>query len=362
MAQNLYKVLGVSKTASEAEIKKAYRALAKKYHPDSNKGQAGAADKFKEVSAAFEVLGDKEKRKNYNEFGEDSLRSGFDPDKARHYQKWSKQAAGGGSPFGWQGVDFNGAAGGFSGSGGGAGAGGAGFGSIFEELFGGAGAGMGRRGSAARPPQRNVDSKRDLNIDLATAMRGGKMRLSVETDEPCPQCAGSGRLGQSSQQPCMACQGRGTRLKKQKLSIKIPPRAPDGSNLRIKGKGAVGPAGRHGDLILTIHIKEDSIYRREGKDLFVDLPIRIDEAMKGAKVPLRTPDGRTLTLTIKAGAQSGQSLRLKGQGLGSGKNAGNLVAVLLIRMPNGEIGESTLNDIIKLYQGDELDNGGRDKA
>lgn len=360
MSQDLYKVLGVARDASAAEIKKAYRSLAKKYHPDATGGEPGASEKFKQVSSAFEVLGDKEKRNLYNEFGQESLRPGFDAGKARAYQKWSKQATRGGSPFAWQGVDFGGDAGGFNFSGAGRrpgrgpGAGQAGFGNIIDELFGGGGG----RGGRSGPPQRSLDSERELGVDLGTAMRGGAMRLSVDVDVPCDQCNGRGHLGHSQQQPCMACSGRGTRLKKQRLTVNIPARTPDGSTLRIKGKGSQDGAGRSGDLILSIRIKDDPVFRREGKDLHVELPIRVDEAMHGAKVPLLTPDGRTLTLTVKPGAQSGQSLRLKGQGLGTGKGVGNLVATLSIRLPQ-KVAPKVLEEFSAGYTGDELQGGAR---
>ncbi len=326
MAKGLYQTLGVSRSASANEIKRAYRKLAKKYHPDTSGGKAGAAERFKEVSAAFEVLGDPDRRKLFDEFGDDSLRPGFDAKQARAYQKWSKQSArDGGGP--WQGV----------------GMGGAGAGSGFEDLFGDL---FGARGG---PMQRVQNTARSLEIDLATAMRGGTLKLSLDQQVECPQCHGRGAVGRSKRSVCMACQGQGHSVERQELSVRIPPRAPDGSVLKIKGHGGKGRGGRVGDLRLEIRIQPDPVYRREGKDLHVELPITVDEAVLGGKVSIETPDGRNLTVRVEPGSQSGQALRLKGQGLGSGTRAGNLIATLSIKVPR-QGGEEAARALREAYQ------------
>ncbi|MBN2362059.1 MAG: J domain-containing protein [Deltaproteobacteria bacterium] len=338
MPGDLYSVLGVSRGASEAEIKRAYRKLAKRYHPDVTGGDSRAAEKFKEINGAFDVLGDREKRKLYDEFGEDSLKTGFEPGRARQYKKWADQAGSRGFRHGRTGASPFGDAGGFESEGGFGG-----FEDFFGNIFGG------RPG----PVQRSANVQHELEIDLETAMRGGPMRVTLTREVPCSQCQGSGRTGRSTRSPCLPCHGSGRVAIEDALTITIPERTPDGSTLTIRGRGQPGPRGESGNLILAIKIRPHPLFARDGKDLRVELPIAVDEAMLGAKVPLVTPDGRRLTVTVPPGSQSGQSLRLKGQGLGTGKNAGNLVATLSIRVPRRG-GEQVARELRRAYS-DELE-------
>jgi len=340
MAQDLYSVLGVVRGASDAEIKRAYRKLAKRHHPDATGGDARSAEKFKEVSAAFDVLGDAEKRQLYDEFGEDSLKTGFNPNRAREYKKWADQAGtrsnsrwasagAGGSPFGGFGFDGEGGAGGFE--------------DFFGNIF----------GRHSGPVQRSSNLSRELDIDLETAMRGGPMRVTLQRESTCAQCNGTGRTGRSTRTPCMQCSGSGRLPIEDTLTINIPERVPDGSKLTLRGRGEQGGRGETGNLVLEIRIRPHPVFVRDGKDLRVELAIAVDEALLGAKVPLVTPDGRRLTVTVPPGSQSGQSLRLKGQGLGTGKNAGNLVATLSIRVPRSG-GEEAARELRSAYT-DELE-------
>ncbi|MFH1809872.1 MAG: J domain-containing protein [Pseudomonadota bacterium] len=335
MAKDLYVTLGVSRGASPEEIKRAYRKLAKKYHPDATGGEAASSERFKEVSAAFEVLGDADRRALYNEFGDDALRPNFDAEKARAYQKWARSAGSRRGAGAWQSGEGGDGFGGFQSA---PGTGGFNVEDLFGDLF------RGRGG----PMQRSRNLARTLEVDLETAMRGGTMRLAIDDEVECTQCDGRGQVGLSNRSVCMACNGRGRSPRSQSVSVNIPPRVPDGSKLTLKGKGQSGGRGAAGDLVLEIKIAAHPVFRREGKDLLVDLPITVDEAVLGSKVSMLTPDGRTLALSIKPGSQSGQQLRLKGQGLGTGKRAGNLIAILSIRVPR-QGGEQAATDLREAY-------------
>jgi curved DNA-binding protein len=310
--RDLYDVLGVSRTATAQEIKKAYRKLAKKYHPDVNPGNKAAEEKFKEVTAAAEVLGDPKKRSLYDEFGADSLRSGFDPTKADAYRQWKRQGTpSGGMPFdfgGFQEVrvgDF----GTFD------------FGSIFEDLFGGRAA-RGRVRTRGPAPQHGAHHEAEIEVELRDAVLGAEHEV---------------RVG-----------GKGFR-------VKIPPGVSDGSTIRLSGQGAPGQhGGRHGDLYLKVKLRPHPFVRREGKDLYLDLPLTVPEAALGAEVTLPTFEGQ-VRLRIPAGAQSGKKLRLRGKGMPDlrGGERGDLYAVLQIVVPERSAGlERAVKPLEDLYRGD----------
>jgi curved DNA-binding protein len=301
MARDFYGILGLSRGASTDEIKKRYRKLAGKLHPDKNPGDKSAESQFKDVNRAYQVLGDPKKRALYDEFGEDALREGFDPEQMRQYRAWNSQqrSAGGvrtpgGAPFNIE--DFLRNAG--SGAPGGTATdfGGAGVGDLFGDLFGG------RR--RRRGPSRGADQESEITIDFSMAVKGGTLTLRTsEATEP--------------------------------ITVRIPPGADEGSRLRIPGQGAPGPnAGPNGDLILHIHVRPHPFFRREGNDLHLDLPITPGEAYSGAKVKVPTPDG-TVTLKVPAHSQSGQMARLKGKGI-TKKNTppGDLYAHFQIQLPS----------------------------
>jgi curved DNA-binding protein len=299
MARDFYSVLGLSRGASADEIKKSYRKLAAKLHPDKNPGNKAAEAQFKEVNQAYDALGDPKKRALYDEFGEDALREGFDPERMRQYKTWTNQqgagGAGGGVPFNIE--DFlRGAAGARGGENfvdiGGAG-------DVFGDLFGG-----GRR--RRRGPMRGPDQESEITIDFAAAVKGGTFTLRTsDSAEP--------------------------------VQVRIPPGADEGSVLRIPGLGGPGSAGgSRGDLLVRIHVRPHPHFRREKNDLHLDLPITVSEAYVGAKVKVPTPDG-AVALKVPPHTQSGQVARLKGKGVAK-KNAtpGDLYVHFSVQLPTAE--------------------------
>jgi curved DNA-binding protein len=311
--RDLYDILGVPRSATPDEIKKAYRRLAKKYHPDVNPGDKRAEEKFKEVTAAAEVLSDPKRRALYDEFGADSLRSGFDASKADAYRQWKRQgAAAGGAPFDFG--DFQevrvGDFGTFD------------FGSLFQDLFG-RGAGGRTRGPHGAPAARaGSHAEAEIEVDLRDAVLGAE---------------------------------RDVRLDGKTLRIKIPKGVVDGSTIRLSGQGAPGShGGRAGDLYLKVKLREHPWLRREGKDLYLDLPVTVPEAALGAEVTLPTFEG-AVRLSIPAGTQSGRKLRLRGKGLPDlrGGERGDLYVVVKIVLPERSAGlAKAVEPLADLYKGD----------
>jgi curved DNA-binding protein len=305
MARDFYGILGVSRGASVDEIKKRYRKLAAKLHPDKNPGDKTTESQFKEVNRAYEVLSDPKKRALYDEFGEDALREGFDPDRMRQYRAWTNQGAGarGGAgtniPFDIN--DF------LRRSGGGATAAdgdfneGGGMGDLFGDLFGGR--------KRRRGPARGGDQESEITIDFGMAVKGGTLTLRTsESSEP--------------------------------ITVRIPPGAAEGSRLRLAGQGGRSPnGGASGDLLLRIHVRPHPFFRREGMDLHLDLPITPGEAYEGARVKVPTADG-AVSLKVPPHTQSGQILRLKGKGVVK-KNAepGDLYVHFQVQLPTSESDE-----------------------
>jgi curved DNA-binding protein len=290
--RDLYDVLGVSRGASQDDIRKAYRKLAKKFHPDMNPGDRKAEDKFKEITAAHEVLSDEKKRKLYDEFGPDALRTGFDEKAADQYRQWRQHGGRPGQEVPFDLGDFEtvnvGGVGNFD------------FGSIFGDLFGG-GAGRGRRrgGPVSRPGR---DAEAELQVDLRDAVLGAERDLHVD-----------GRT----------------------LRVKIPAGVTDGSRIRLTGQGGEGSNGAPaGDLYLVVRLRDQVGVRREGRDLFLELPLTIPEAAAGAEVVIPTFEGQ-VQLKIPPGTQSGRQLRLRGKGLPDlkGGSRGDLYAVARIVLP-----------------------------
>jgi curved DNA-binding protein len=310
--RDLYEILGVSRTATGDEIKKAYRRLAKKYHPDVNPGDKAAEEKFKEVTAASEILSDDKRRKLYDEFGADALRTGFDEKKAAEYRRWKSHGAPpGGMPFDFG--DFAtvnvGEYGAFD------------FGTIFGDLFGGAGRprGRARRGHFPTP---GANARAQLEVSLREAVVGAERDVRVD-----------GRT----------------------LRVKIPPGVDDGSQIRLAGQGGPGAhGGSAGDLFLEIRVREHPHVRREGKDLYVDLPVTVPEAVNGAEVRLPTFEG-PVSLRVPEGAQSGMKLRLRGKGLPDlrGEGRGDLYAVVQLVLPGASQAlREAVRPLEELYEGD----------
>jgi curved DNA-binding protein len=265
--RDLYEILGVSKTASTDEIRKTYRKLARKHHPDVNPNDAKAADRFKDISFAHEVLSDEKKRKLYDEFGRSGLETGFDPEQARAYKHWSENSQR--SPFHQSftsEIDLEDLLGGLYGGRGGFGAGG------FAGGFG---------GQAPRGPRRGFDAEAEVTIDFLDAVRGGKVPLRFEN---------------------------------RSVEVTIPPGADDGTRIRLAGQGGTGrEGGPAGDLYLTLRVRPHPFFRREGDDLHVDVPVTVPELILGGSIQVPTPDGPA-SVKIPPRSSNGRMLRLRGKG------------------------------------------------
>ncbi len=337
--KDLYAVLGVPRTASAEEIRKAYRKLARQYHPDVNPGNRQAEERFKEISFAYDVLGDPEKRRLYDEFGHEGLQPGFDPVRAREYRRWSESGRGfsfrpeeGGFSFGFEmprGRRRAGAERGFA--------------DILNEMFGG----------AAHAPASGQDVEHRLEIDFLDALRGTQTAVTIRRPAPCAACGGSGRQGRRA---CTACGGTGTVEQRERLTVKIPPGVDDGARLRVAGKGGVSPSGGPpGDLYFVVKVRPHPQLRRDGRDLTVEVPVTIGEAMLGATITVPTPTGR-VQLKIPKGSQSGQRLRLRGRGVPDPKGGppGDLYVRLMVQVPpnGGEQVREAVATLERAYPGD----------
>lgn len=329
--RDYYEVLGISKTASADEIKKAYRRLAMKYHPDRNKDDVSAEGKFKEVKEAYEVLSNDDRRSTYDQFGHDALRGGM------------------------------GGAGGFTGA--------EGFADIFGDVFGDIfGQGRGRGG---RQVFRGADLGYELKLDLETAVAGDTVEIDVPTQISCESCDGSGAregsepttcstcagVGQVRMQqgffsvqqtcptcrgagttisdPCDTCHGRGRVRKTRTLSVKIPAGVDDGDRIRLSGEGEAGRnGGPPGDLYVEVRVNPHKIFERAGSDLSCEVPISFGAATLGGEVELPTLDGH-VSLKIPAGTQSGKVFRLRGKGVKTVRDArkGDLFARVAVETP-----------------------------
>jgi curved DNA-binding protein len=289
MPSDFYADLGVPKTATADEIKKAYRKLAGKLHPDKNPGDKRAETRFKTVNRAYQTLSDPQKRSLYDEFGEEALREGFNADAARAYRA-GPSGFGGGGGFHFEDM--------FTHGGGRRGVGG--LGDLFGDLFQGAGRQPGRGAGL-----KGSDIGSEVTVDFREALLGAELHLTLQ-DGGAP------------------------------ITVRIPPGADDGDRLRVPGHGAPGPfGGANGDLVLAIRVRPHPYFERKGLDLYLDLPISVGEAYRGAKVRIPTPEG-DVTLTVPKKTQSGQQLRLKGKGVHRKKEQGDLYVRFSIRLPASE--------------------------
>ena len=308
--KDFYEILGVQKNASDDEIKKSYRKLAMKHHPDRNKDDKESERKFKEVSAAYEILKDSEKRSAYDQYGHDAFRQG-----------------GGGQGFG----DFGG-----------------GFSDIFEEFFGGGFGGQSRQ----RGPQRGNDLRYNMSVSLQEAYSGKKSQIRIPSYEgcdlcsatgsadktgpstcstcggqgkvrstqgffsierPCPTCGGE---GSSIKNPCLKCSGTGQVKKQKTISVTIPAGVDTGTRIRISGEGEPGERGAgNGDLYIFVEVQKDKLFEREEENIFCQIPISITTAILGGDVEVPTIEGKKARLNIPAGTQSETQFRLKGKGM-----------------------------------------------
>lgn len=330
--RDLYASLGLSKGASDADIKKAYKKLARELHPDRNPGNAAAEERFKQLSYAYQVLSDAKKRELYDEFGEVGLKEGFDPEAYRQYQRWQQQAARGGGPQGGFAFNLEDLFGQRGAGGGGGGPGGpSGFAFDVDDLMGG-GLGDILRGRAERRrpgAQRGGDLQSEVTIDFAEALRGTEKELAFQL-------------------PAVANGHRSIR-------VRIPAGVQDGGKVRLKGQGAPGAGGGPaGDLVLIVHVRPHPFFWREGDDLHMNLPVTPLEAFRGAKVQVPTPSG-PVAVGVPKGTQSGAKLRLRGKGAPKrGGGHGDLYAHVMVRLPeraDGEV-ERALEQLEPMFGGD----------
>ena len=320
--KDYYQVLGVPRTASEKEIHKAFRKLARQYHPDINPSDPQAEARFKEVNEAHAVLGDPEKRKQYDRYGADWER----------YQQAA--AAGQAAPGGDFGQWFSGRPGGrqrveFHEFGGDTGE----FSDFFESLFGGD-VGLGGRGrtrTSARPrAQRGEDYEYPVEISLEEAHRGTTRVLDLQVADTCPTCNGSGLRGN---QRCPTCGGAGQVLRTRRLEARIPAGIQDGGRVRLAGQGAPGYAGGpHGDLYLNVQIRPHERFERDGADLRTTVDVPLYTAILGGEVTVPSLDGQ-LALRIPPETQNGRVFRLRGKGLKRPGGSGDLLARVNVQLP-----------------------------
>ena len=329
--RDYYEILGVERGADEAEIKKAYRRVAMKHHPDRNAGDTESEEKFKEANEAYEVLSDPQKRATYDQFGHAGVEG--------------------------------------QGQGGFGGGGGANFSDIFGDVFGdifGAAAGRGRSG-----PQRGADLRYNLEIDLEDAVQGSTVKIRVPTLENCEECNGSGARkgstpvscttcggagqirmqqgffsvqqtcpncrgkGKMIKDPCGSCHGRGRVEKQKTLSVKIPPGVDTGDRIRLAGEGEAGPdGGGAGDLYVQVAVRPHNIFQRDGKHLYTEVPISFTDAALGGELEVPTLEGR-VKLRVPPETQTGKLFRLRGKGVKPvrGGTVGDLLCRVVVETP-----------------------------
>src|SRR6266852_1986717 len=314
--KDYYKILGVSKGASADEIKKAFRKLARKYHPDVNPGDKKAEEKFKEINESYEVLSDPDKRQKYDTLGP-NWQEQFGPSFSG--TRRSYQYSGGRSmPY-----DFDSM-------------GPSGFSDFFEALFGRSGSSAGgMRGGVRQDIRKRAGDniEQPVEVTLQEAYVGGSRTFSIQSTEVCPTCQGTGEVGSRQ---CTICGGQGMVPRNKRLQVKIPAGVDHGSRIRVAGEGQPGiGGGPRGDLFLVISVKLDPVFERKGDDLYVDIEVELVKAMLGGEVPVPTPDGRKLILTIPAETQNGRTFRLAGKGMPRlrAEGSGNLYARVKVLLP-----------------------------
>jgi molecular chaperone DnaJ len=341
--KNYYEVLGVSETAMPKDITRAYRKLAREFHPDANPGNASAEDKFKEISAAYDVVGDETKRAEYDEV--------------------RRQGPMGGMGFGGarSGGGFNPGAGGYEGA-------------DLGDLLGGMFGGGGRRGrqnqSRGRAPQRGADLEATLRMTFREAFNGMETALHLTSDLPCGTCSGSGAkpgttptmcqhcrgsgvsddnqgmfsfsspcpvcggAGSVITSPCGTCRGGGVEKRAREVKVRIPAGVDDGQRIKLKGRGGAGRnGGEIGDLYVIVHVDRDNIFGRDGKNLTINVPVTFAEATLGTKLTVPTLDGNPVTLKIPAGTPTGKVFRVKSRGVATKKTTGDLLITVQVDVP-----------------------------
>jgi molecular chaperone DnaJ len=305
--KDYYQILGVGRDASEKEIKQAYRRLARKHHPDLNPGDKSAEARFKEMNAAYEVLSNPEKRKKYDQFG-DQWEYAEQFAKAGGEERVRWDFGKGGTTFEYRDVGD--------------------FGDIFSSLFGDAHMGSRMR----RGPQRGRDMESPIEVTLEEAYHGSTRVIQLQREEPCTACGGTGRVGN---RVCTMCNGVGVKMTPRRLEVKIPAGVKDGSRIRIAGEGIPGSAGgSKGDLYLVAKVLPHTFFERKGDDLYAEVSVSLATAILGGEVGLATLNGN-LSLKIPAETQNGKVFRLAGKGMPQLGNAnyGDLFAKAKVVLP-----------------------------
>lgn len=318
--KDYYQALGVPRGASDAEIKKAFRKLAREYHPDVAKDKKKAEEKFKEINEAYEVLGDPAKRKKYDELGA-NWQSGAE---FRPPPGWESFGRGAGAQAGRgpENFDFH--------------FGGTGFSDFFEQMFGRAGRGGFRADPSAFSDadfaERGRDIEGDIMVTLEEATRGSIRSVSIRHNEECRHCGGSGR---SMGRLCHVCEGTGSVQKTETCQVKIPAGVTEGQKLRLAGRGEAGTSGGGaGDLFLRVRLAKHPDFEVDGHNLIYEVPLTPWEAVLGASVEVPTLDGK-VSIRIPPGTQAGQKLRVRGRGLGGrGGSQGDLIVMATIEVPS----------------------------
>jgi molecular chaperone DnaJ len=387
--KDYYAILGVKKTATPDEIRKAFRKLARKYHPDVNPGDKKAEERFKEISEANDILSDEKKRKVFDQFGfysdqidaataEAAARGGYGPGGAG---RTTTQEV----PFDFGGFDFSDfASSAGSGSPQGQPAGGSGWGG-FRDIFSGIFS-QGGGGRAQEGPQPGTDLEYQVQVDFWTAIQGGPMKLQIQRQEvcptckgkastggaqPCPECHGSGQVTQMGgrmkfniqcprcggsgkvENACPTCHGDGTVTRTETIEFRIKPGTRDGQRIRLGGKGNAGiNGGTPGDLFLNIRVGSHPVFTRQGDDIYVSVPATVAEAALGAKIEVPTIDGRA-QLKVPPGTQSGQKLRMRERGVTSvstpGKRGDEIVTIeIVVPKVQDERSKEILRELAKL--------------
>lgn len=343
--KNYYEVLGVSETAPPKDITRAYRKLAREFHPDANPGNAAAEDRFKEISAAYDVVGDETKRAEYDEV--------------------RRQGPMGGMGFGGgrSGGGFNPGAGGFNYEG-------ADLGDLLGGMFGGGGRRGRQNQSRGRAPQRGADLEATLRMSFREAFNGMETALHLTSDLPCGTCSGSGAkpgtaptmcqhcrgsgvsddnqgmfsfsspcpvcggAGSVITSPCGTCRATGVEKRAREVKVRIPAGVDEGQRIKLKGRGGAGRnGGEIGDLYVIVHVDRDDIFGRDGKNLTINVPVTFAEATLGTKLTVPTLDGNPVTLKIPAGTPTGKVFRVKGRGVATKKVTGDLLVTVQVDVP-----------------------------
>ena len=356
MAQtrDYYAVLGVASSATQDEIKKAYRQLAKRYHPDANPNDPKAADRFKEISEAYQVVGNAEKRKQYDDMRRLGAFGGFGTQPPPRRPSGAGARPGpepGGAGFRFNDFDIGGLGG---------------LGDLFSSMFGGSG-GTGRR---PRGTETGQTVERTLEIPFRVAALGGKVPVELEVTEECgtchgsgaapgaavrvcPECSGRGVIsfgqggfavnrpcpmcmgrGQVPSEPCPVCTGSGEVRARKKLMVQVPAGIDTGAKIRLKGQGGRGAGGgAPGDLIISFQVEPDRFYKRDGLDLIATVPLNVAQVLLGSKIRVTTLDGRRVTIRIPAGTPSGKRFKASGLGISRDGRKGDLIVETTIVVP-----------------------------